>query len=785
MGNAPSNGLTPTSSPSSLSVCEDASASVADYDTSTSHDVVTLSGGTISPASPSAPLPPTSSATSRKYNSHNDLGISIQTLGSGGGSVPTTMDLDVYTIGALTSGKHQQTVGQTLGAALGGVGGGIGYGNSNINIASGDSLLNSLLKDMTTSVLGGQLVAVGRLWPGSGRMMRSYRIRVRVPRMDSESFFTTTDASLGGEINNRPNISGASDSPKSTAVSASPFTIDLVCKAFIVRSEHGEIYLRRVLSEGDEELKRLRSLLSDPTVHPHVFSYARWVIGQPLSPSSSYPSSPPPAVPASRSIYLLRQYAHASLSDRLISRPFLTSIEKTWIAYQLLNAVQSLHDAGVYHGHLTTENVLLTSWNWVLISDLGCQHHKPLLLPDDDPGMWIHWFEGRGGGGDDRENVDGGGHHRGGGNGEKKCYLAPERFFTPGYASGSSTTTAKKNGTNGQVRAGNKDDRGEVSILTALTPEMDVFSLGCVLIELFLNGERALDLGDLMEYRRQGPSGDGPRTIPQSLKQKLDKIESSKMRAACKHMLSLEPSSRLKPGEYLERLSGTSSDSAKKKRSDAEVGDEAKKDHSTPPQSSASFAPVPPCFKSTLYPFMIRLRSQILSPDARIALVAINYGHILKATVGVDDEWGVAYFSRVIGPTLRRNLGGVPPFTLIENDKNVSSEKRGRQTNIANISLDELLMETEDFLCQLDSGALFSNLNDLSNYPSEPILPKTFSMYDHFPVSSFESKWQSQPSPSQTSIIILLQVVFSSVGHVQRPSSKFVALILSTLFIVF
>jgi serine/threonine protein kinase len=794
MGNAPSNNSrSPISSPLSLSVaaaeatssCEDASALVADYDTSTSHVVVTLSGGTISPAPPSAPLSSTStsSATSGKFDSNYSLGISIQTLGSGSGSVPTTMDLGMFTIDALTSGNHQQTVGQTLGAALGGVGsagGGIGYGSSNINIAPGDSLLNSLLKDMTASVLGGQLVAVGRLWPGSGRMMRSYRMRVRVPRMDSES-------SLDGEMNNPTNIiSGSSDSPKSTAVSALPFTIDLVCKAFIVRSEHGEIHLRRVLSEGDAELKRLRSLLSDPAVHPHVFSYARWVIGQPLSPSSSYPSSLPAAAPASRSIYLLRQYAHASLSDRLISRPFLTSIEKTWIAYQLLNAVQSLHDAGVYHGHLTTENVLLTSWNWVLISDLGCQHHKPVVLPDDDPGMWIHWFEGRGGAGDDRENVGGIGHHRGGVNGEKKCCLAPERFYTPGCASGSSTSTAKTNDTDGQIGAGNKYDRGQVSIPTALTPEMDVFSLGCVLIELFLNGERALDLGDLMEYRRQGRGGGGPPTLPLSLKQKLDKIESSKMRAACRHMLSLEPSSRLKPSEYLERLSSTSSGSVKKKRSDA-GRDEAtiQHHHSRPPQSSTSFAPVPPCFKSTLYPFMIRLRTQIQSPDARIALVAIHYGQILKATVGVDDEWGIAYFSRVIGPTLRRNLGGVPPFTLRENYKNVSSEKKEGQTNIANISLDELLLETEEFLFQLDSGAFVSNLNDLSNYPSEPILPQTLSMSDHFPVSSFESKWPSQPTPSQTSIIILLQIVFSSVGHAQRPSSKFVALILSTSSSIF
>lgn len=662
------------------------------------------------------------------------------------------MDLGMHTIDSLVAG-NQQTVGQTLGAALGGVG---SVANTNNFATSGDALLNSLPKDLTPSFLGGQLVAVGRLWPGSGRMMRSYRIRVRVPRIDSESSSTNTTTSVDDD-NHRPNSSIAS------SASTLPFTIDLVCKAFIVRSEQGEIHLRRTLTEGEAELKRLRSLLSDPTIHPHVLSYARWIIGNSSSPSST----PPAATPASRPIYLLRQHAHASLSDRLVSRPFLTSIEKTWITYQLLTAVQSLHDAGVCHGHLTTENVLLTSWNWVLISDLGCQHYKPVVLPDDDPGKWIHWFEGRGGAGEDgnRDNVGGGGHHRGGGNGEKKCCLAPERFYTPGTAA--------------------------APIPTELTPEMDVFSLGCVLIELFLNGERALDLGDLMEYRRQGRGGNrgsgedgGPPILPQSLKQKLDKIESSKMRAACRHMLSLNPSSRLKPVEYLERISSSSSGSAKKKKKGDAAGgggDEAKTEQPMSPQSSTAFAPVPSCFKSALYPFMLRLRSQILSPDARIALVAFKYGEILKATVGVDDEWGVAYFSRVIGPTLRRYMDAAPSGTLKDIDKkyvSVSSEEKVKQKNIATISLDELLVETEDFLRQLDSGALVSNLSD---HRGVTVLPKTLSMFDHFPKLSTESN--RLPSPSQTSIIILLQVVFSAVGHVQRPSSKFVALILSKICI--
>ena len=105
----------------------------------------------------------------------------------------------------------------------------------------------------------------------------------------------------------------------------------------------------------------------------------------------------------------------------------------------------------------------------------------------------------------------------------------------------------------------------------------------------------------------------------------------------------------------------------------------------------------------------------------------------------------------------------------------------GKQKDIANISLEDLLMETEDLLRQLDSGAFVSSLNDTSDHQGGPIMPRTLSMFDNFPQPSSESNLLSQPTPSQTSIIILLQVVLSSVAHVLRPSTKFVALVLSKL----
>ena len=625
-------------------------------------------------------------------------GVSIQTLGSGGTGPSTNEEASGY----------YYNVDNLSGAPFGGFGAGAPVG---------DPLLSSLLKDLSPSALGGggagtstgvdtvtKVVNVGRLWPGSGRMMRSYRVRVRSSRIRDNN----AKNRVGGDNN-------AVDSSSSS--SSLPLTIELACKSFVVRSERGEAPLRKILAESDAELKRLRALLADPVIHPHILVYARWIVG--ASTTGAVTGVAPP--PVSRTIYLLRQHAHASLSDRLLSRPFLTSIEKNWIVYQLLLAMQSLHDAGVCHGHLTTENVLLTSWNWVLIGDVGCQHYKPVALPDDDPGPWIHWFEGRGFGSSTSsmtttaavEDVN----YRGGGNNsQKKCCLAPERFYSPG---------------------------GESFAPTALTPEMDVFSLGCVLIELFLNGERAMDLGDLMEYRRCGASVGNNIPLPQSLKQKLDKIESSKMRAACRHMLTLDPASRLTPVEYLERISSN---------------------------EKSMNAPIPTGFGSALYPFMLRLRTQILSPDARIALVATNYGELLNTTAGVDDAWGKEYFSRVIGPTLLRyeKSSSVTPNQTKTQPTKPNEEKK--ETDLSDLSMEELLLETEELLRMLDSG-FYTNADDL---PVSTETIKPVAMFDHFP--KLPSRADGISQPLQSAIIILLQIVFSSVGHVQRASSKFVAL---------
>ena len=47
---------------------------------------------------------------------------------------------------------------------------------------------------------------------------------------------------------------------------------------------------------------------------------------------------------------IVRQDIYASLYDRISTRPFLNTIEKKWITYQLLNAVAECHAASVISG---------------------------------------------------------------------------------------------------------------------------------------------------------------------------------------------------------------------------------------------------------------------------------------------------------------------------------------------------------------------------------------------------------------------------------------------------
>ena len=156
-------------------------------------------------------------------------------------------------------------------------------------------------------------------------------------------------------------------------------------------------------------------------------------------------------------VLLVRQYIQYSLYDRISTRPFLTLTEKKWIAFLLLCAVESCHKLNIYHGDIKSENVLISAWNWLVLADFAT--FKPVFLPHNNPADFSFYFDT---------------------SRRRTCYIAPERFMNSAYKPSEETFDT--------------NDAGE------LTEEMDVFSTGCVLIELFTEGLAPFDLSQLLAF---------------------------------------------------------------------------------------------------------------------------------------------------------------------------------------------------------------------------------------------------------------------------------------------
>uniref|UniRef100_A0A0D9VUQ3 non-specific serine/threonine protein kinase n=1 Tax=Leersia perrieri TaxID=77586 RepID=A0A0D9VUQ3_9ORYZ len=245
----------------------------------------------------------------------------------------------------------------------------------------------------------------------------------------------------------------AKTTPSSATEYYLPSTYDLVVvKAAVgkgrflksVRCKHDEgqilvkVYFKRAagepidLKDHERRLERIRKAFQG-LEGSHVWPFQVWL-------------------QTDKAAYLLKQYFYSNLHD-LSTRPFLSKIEKKWLAFQLIHAVEQSHSRGICHSDIKCENVLVTSWNWLYLADFAS--FKPTYIPDDDPSDFSFFFYTEG---------------------KRRCYLAPERFYEHGAET-------------------------QVAADAPLQPSMDIFSLGCVLAELFLEGQPLFELSQLLAYR--------------------------------------------------------------------------------------------------------------------------------------------------------------------------------------------------------------------------------------------------------------------------------------------
>jgi phosphoinositide-3-kinase regulatory subunit 4 len=224
-----------------------------------------------------------------------------------------------------------------------------------------------------------------------------------------------------------------------------------------------KVYLRsqeedlHVLPSVIRKLTNIWKVLS-PSKHPNILPYQIWIKSSYKIPKSNLSPT-----------YLIRQYLLANLYDRLSTRPFLHNIEKRFLVYQLMRCLEICHEQNIYHGDIKPENVMVTSWNWVVLTDFS--PYKPTNIPVDDPADFQYFFDSMG---------------------RRRCYIAPERFYSKsnvGKVDDSSSGAdgsayieeLEKLGNSRPIGASSSFDDGA----TELTAAMDVFSLGCTIAEVY------------------------------------------------------------------------------------------------------------------------------------------------------------------------------------------------------------------------------------------------------------------------------------------------------------
>lgn len=257
------------------------------------------------------------------------------------------------------------------------------------------------------------------------------------------------------------------------------------CKAL---DRHGEIIIKIFLKTDPLPLKHILDQVAADAVKlqdlPNVLHYAT-------------------VFETERAGYLIRQHMNSNLYNRLCSRPFFKNIELKFLCFQLLNVLNNVHSRGCLHGDIKLENLLITSGNWVLLTDFS-KNIKPVFIPEDNPNEYSFYFN------TSQRNA---------------CYLAPERF-------------------------NNKKLSKSYDEFAGLTKEMDIFSAGCCVFEIFKEASEPLfTFSEIFKYKNN----------ELDIRQKLSQ-EFQNDKYICElimDMVDLYSEKRLNAGELLDKYRNT------------------------------------------------------------------------------------------------------------------------------------------------------------------------------------------------------------------------------------
>ena len=368
-------------------------------------------------------------------------------------------------------------------------------GNQLAGGASSLTDLSSLLSDVP-GLAHGQTLGLGKILKTAWCEHDDGRVIVKLyPKREQRGGSSNSSSVSASQSNSALSAAASVGSLSASAASssaASPSTIDPELR----------VYEKRL-----DDVRRAFTAASSPNLLP----FARWIDGE-------------------RAVFLVRQYFAYNVYDRLHTHPFLTLLEKKWLAYQLLEALRQLHGANIRHGDIKTENALCTTWNWLLLTDTN--FFKPTFLPADNPADYAFYFETT----------------------RRRCYLAPERFYTAGEKE-KTLQAAYLASQQQQQHSGMHNSHSTHSLSSAaqspaasnfdpqtVTEAMDVFSAGCCIAELFMGGEPLFDLPQLLSYREG---------VYNPLPTLQAKVHDADIRDLILHMTQLSPASRFSAKAYL------------------------------------------------------------------------------------------------------------------------------------------------------------------------------------------------------------------------------------------
>ncbi|CAI2325991.1 unnamed protein product [Caenorhabditis sp. 36 PRJEB53466] len=200
---------------------------------------------------------------------------------------------------------------------------------------------------------------------------------------------------------------------------------------------------------------------------------------------------------------MLRAFQKHTLFDRMSTRPFVVDAEKLWYIFLLFKALSQCETAGVCHGDLKSQNVLISSSNWLQITDFA--PFKPCFLTQDNPSWFTYFFDT---------------------SRRQSCYIAPERFIS----------AAEYNE--------KYQEKGDEWLFGSLTPRMDIFSAGCIVFEL-LADRPPFTYSSLCEYRSMN-DGDAANML-----QRLTNDVPPQYRPLLRLLLNRDPTFRISANAVL------------------------------------------------------------------------------------------------------------------------------------------------------------------------------------------------------------------------------------------